>query len=89
LASEIDVHDRAALVAGKEAALPFRPPPVTMYSSALSERTNMLADLKIGLNPLPWVLASGFDLSVPVLRTAFSEIATTPFRAIKADPQPA
>jgi inosose dehydratase len=47
----------------------------------------MLANIKIGLNPLPWVLTpSGFDLSVPVLRTAFSEIATTPFRAIKADP---
>jgi inosose dehydratase len=47
----------------------------------------MLANLKVGLNPLPWVLTpSGFDLSVPVLRTAFSEIATTPFRAIKADP---
>ena len=29
---------------------------------------------------------SGFDLSVPVLPTAFSEIAATPFRAIKADP---
>jgi inosose dehydratase len=49
----------------------------------------MLANLKIGLNPLPWVLTpSGFDLSVPVLRTAFSEIATTQFRAIKADPPP-
>jgi inosose dehydratase len=47
----------------------------------------MLANLKIGLNPLPWVLTpSGFDLSVPVLQTAFSEIATTPFRAIHADP---
>jgi inosose dehydratase len=47
----------------------------------------MLANLKIGLTPLPWVLTpSGFDLSEPVLRTAFSEIATTPFRAIKADP---
>jgi inosose dehydratase len=47
----------------------------------------MLANLKIGLNPLPWVLTpSGFDLSVPVLRRAFSEIATTSFRAIKADP---
>jgi inosose dehydratase len=42
----------------------------------------MLANLKIGLNPPPWVLTpSGFDLSVPVLRTAFSEIATTPFGA--------
>jgi inosose dehydratase len=47
----------------------------------------MLANLKIGLNPLPWVLTpSGFDLSAPVLRTAFSEIATTPFGAIHADP---
>jgi sugar phosphate isomerase/epimerase len=47
----------------------------------------MLANLKIGLNPLPWVLTpSGFDLSVPVPRPAFSEIATTPFRAIHADP---
>lgn len=43
--------------------------------------------IKIGLNPLPWVLTpAGFDLSVPVLRTAFGEIATTPFRAIHADP---
>jgi inosose dehydratase len=52
------------------------------------ERTNrMLANIKIGLNPLPWVLTpSGFDLSEPVLRTAFSEIATTPFRAVKTEP---
>lgn len=42
---------------------------------------------KIALNPLPWVLTErGFELSVPVLRRAFSEIATTPFKAIHADP---
>ena len=47
----------------------------------------MPRNIKIGLNPLPWVLTpAGFDLSVPVLRTAFGEIATTPFRAIQADP---
>jgi hypothetical protein len=29
-------------------------------------------NIKIGPNPLPWVLTpAGFDLSVPVLRTAF------------------
>jgi inosose dehydratase len=57
-------------------------------TTLILERTNrMLANLKIGLNPLPWVLTpSGFDLSEPVLRTAFGEIATTPFRAIHADP---
>jgi inosose dehydratase len=39
----------------------------------------MPRNIKIGLNPLPWVLTpAGFDLSVPVLRTAFGEIATTP-----------
>jgi inosose dehydratase len=42
---------------------------------------------RIGLNPLPWVLtAQGFDLTVPVLRSAFAEIATTGFAAIHADP---
>ena len=42
---------------------------------------------RVGLNPLPWVLtARGFDLSVPVLREAFAEIAGTPFRGIHADP---
>ena len=47
----------------------------------------MTSHAKIALNPLPWVLtARGFDLSVPVLRNAFTEIATTPFKAIQADP---
>jgi inosose dehydratase len=47
----------------------------------------MTSHAKIALNPLPWVLTErGFDLSVPVLRQAFSEIATTPFKAIQADP---
>lgn len=42
---------------------------------------------RVGLNPLPWVLtADGFNLSVPILREAFAEIATTPFRGIHADP---
>ncbi len=42
---------------------------------------------RVGLNPLPWVLtAAGFNLSVPVLRDAFAEIATTPFHGIHADP---
>ena len=48
---------------------------------------NMTGNAKIALNPLPWVLtAKGFELSVPVLRQAFSEIATTPFQAVQADP---
>jgi inosose dehydratase len=47
----------------------------------------MSSNAKISLNPLPWVLTeNGFELSVPVLRSAFAEIATTPFRAIHADP---
>ena len=47
----------------------------------------MTGNAKIALNPLPWVLtAKGFELSVPVLRQAFSEIATTPFQAVQADP---
>lgn len=42
---------------------------------------------RVGLNPLPWVLtAEGFDLSVAVLQDAFTEIASTPFRGIHADP---
>lgn len=42
---------------------------------------------RIALNPLPWVLTGdGFELTVPVLRRAFNEIRTTPFRAIHADP---
>lgn len=46
----------------------------------------MTGSAKIALNPLPWVLtAKGFELSVPVLRQAFSEIATTPFQAVQAD----
>jgi inosose dehydratase len=46
-----------------------------------------MTNTKIALNPLPWVLtAKGFELSIPVLRQAFSEIATTPFKAIHADP---
>ena len=50
--------------------------------------TNVVSKAKISLNPLPWVLTeNGFDqLSVPVLRNAFSEIQTTPFKAIHADP---
>lgn len=48
-----------------------------------------MPDFRVGLNPLPWVLTpAGFDLSVPVLRTAFAQIATTPFRGIHADPPP-
>jgi inosose dehydratase len=44
---------------------------------------------RVGLNPLPWVLtAAGLNLSVPVLRQAFAQIATTPFRGIHADPPP-
>jgi inosose dehydratase len=47
----------------------------------------MTSHAKIALNPLPWVLTErGFDLSVPVLRNAFAEIASTPFKAIQADP---
>jgi inosose dehydratase len=48
----------------------------------------MPSKAKISLNPLPWVLTeNGFDqLSVPVLQSAFSEIQTTPFKAIHADP---
>lgn len=48
----------------------------------------MPSNAKISLNPLPWVLTeNGFDqLSVPVLQSAFSEIQTTPFKAIHADP---
>jgi inosose dehydratase len=48
----------------------------------------MPSKAKISLNPLPWVLTeNGFNqLSVPVLRQAFSEIQTTPFKAIHADP---
>ncbi|MFF0267141.1 sugar phosphate isomerase/epimerase family protein [Kribbella sp. NPDC004536] len=43
--------------------------------------------MRVGLNPLPWVLTpDGFDLSVPVLRRAFAEIARTPFKGIHADP---
>ncbi|TCO42535.1 inosose dehydratase [Kribbella antiqua] len=45
--------------------------------------------MRVGLNPLPWVLTpEGFNLSVPILRTAFAEIATTPFKGIHADPPP-
>ena len=47
----------------------------------------MTSNAKIALNPLPWVLTEkGFELSIPILRQAFSEIATTPFKAIHADP---
>jgi inosose dehydratase len=47
----------------------------------------MTNNAKIALNPLPWVLTErGFELSVPVLRQTFSEIASTPFKAIQADP---
>jgi inosose dehydratase len=42
---------------------------------------------RVGLNPLPWVLTpDGFQLTEPVLRRAFGEIAGTPFRGIHADP---
>ena len=44
---------------------------------------------RIGLNPLPWVLTpNGFELTVPILRSAFAEIATTPFKGIHADLPP-
>jgi inosose dehydratase len=46
-----------------------------------------MPNYRVGLNPLPWVLTGeGFNLSVPILRSAFAEIATTPFRGIHADP---
>jgi inosose dehydratase len=46
-----------------------------------------MSNYRVGLNPLPRVLtADGFNLSVPVLRSAFAEIATTPFTGIHADP---
>ncbi|TDO46671.1 inosose dehydratase [Kribbella sp. VKM Ac-2527] len=46
-----------------------------------------MPDFRVGLNPLPWVLTpDSFDLSLPVLRTAFSQIETTPFKGIHADP---
>jgi inosose dehydratase len=42
---------------------------------------------RVGLNPLPWVLTpEGFNLTEAVLRDAFAEIATTPFKGIHADP---
>lgn len=48
---------------------------------------SITSQVKVALNPLPWVLTgTGFDLSVPVLRNAFAEIRTTPFRAIHSDP---
>ena len=48
-----------------------------------------MANFRVGLNPLPWVLGpDGFTLTEPVLRTAFAEIRTTPFRGIHADPPP-
>jgi inosose dehydratase len=46
-----------------------------------------MSNYRVGLNPLPWVLtANGFNMTVPILRTAFAEIATTPFAGIHADP---
>ena len=49
----------------------------------------MTHNAKIALNPLPWVLTEkGFELSVPVLRQAFSEIASPPFRAIGQNFEP-
>jgi inosose dehydratase len=46
-----------------------------------------MSNYRVGLNPLPWVLtADSFNLSVPILRTAFAEIGTTPFTGIHADP---
>lgn len=48
-----------------------------------------MTSYRVGLNPLPWVLTlDGFNLTVPVLRNAFAEIATTPFKAVHADPPP-
>jgi inosose dehydratase len=48
-----------------------------------------MANFRVGLNPLPWVLGvDGFNLTEPVLRTAFAEIRTTPFCGIHADPPP-
>jgi hypothetical protein len=47
----------------------------------------MTKNAKIALNPLPCVLTErGFELSVPVLRLTFSEIASNPLKAIQADP---
>jgi inosose dehydratase len=52
-------------------------------------RSFLMPKFRVGLNPLPWVLTpDGFNLTVPVLRTAFAEIATTPFKGIHADPPP-
>lgn len=48
-----------------------------------------MTNFRVGLNPLPWVLGpDGFELTESVLRTAFAEIRTTPFRGIHADPPP-
>ena len=48
-----------------------------------------MPNFRVGLNPLPWVLTpDGFNLTEPVLRTAFAQIATTPFKGIHADPPP-
>src|SRR4051794_30329276 len=47
----------------------------------------MPRSIKIGLNPLPWVLTpAGFDLSVPVLRTALEvDIPEQEQVAVRAD----
>ncbi|TDO51593.1 inosose dehydratase [Kribbella sp. VKM Ac-2527] len=46
-----------------------------------------MPNIRVGMNPLPWVLTpDGFILTEPILRTAFAEIATTPFKGIHADP---
>ena len=48
-----------------------------------------MTTFRVGLNPLPWVLTpTGFDLSVPILNTAFAEIATTRSAASTPIPRP-
>lgn len=44
---------------------------------------------RVGLNPLPWLInGMAFDLSESNLRNTFTEVASTPFRAIHADVPP-
>ena len=61
--------------------------PARVESDPDREERALITTAKTGLNPLPWVLtADGFELTEPVLRGAFAEVATTGFVGIHADP---
>jgi len=60
------------------------PEPATSSNDPL--KGNAVSDLRLAINPLPWVLQRGvFKLDQPTLRTAFEAVSSLGFHAVQSD----